>query len=363
MHLLVGHASARQRVAQAMDADRLPQVILLVGPAGVGKQRFALWIAQRVLCERPDRGGEPCGGCRPCHLVLGLAHPDLHWLVPIPLPKAAEPDKQVEEASETIGEVLAERRARPLYLPPDGMAAHGLASTRLLQRRAALTPVEGRRKLFIIGDAERLVPQESSQQAANSVLKLLEEPPADSLFILTAQDRHGLLPTILSRAVPLRLHRLADAEVRSFLQSHLQPAPAPAELEARVEAARGCIGRALAAGDDEAKARQAALGLLEAAATGAAARYERALRQGTWQARGEFSSMLGALGELLSEAARAVTSGSPPAQLPAAVRGRVTAEGLARALALVAGAREAAQGNTNPQLLLATLAGDLAEVL
>lgn len=345
-----------------MDADRLPQVILLVGPAGVGKQRFALWIAQRVLCDHPEPAGEPCGTCRPCRLVLGLSHPDLHWLVPIPLPKAAEPDKQVEEAAEAIGEVLAERRAKPLYLPPDGMAAHGLASTRLLQRRAALTPVEGRRKLFIIGDAERLVPQESSQQAANSVLKLLEEPPADAVFILTAQDRHGLLPTILSRSVPLRLHRLSDAEVRGFLEASLPPTP-PAEVERRVDAARGSIGRALAAGDEDAKARQAALGLLEAALQGPAARYERALRQGTWQARGEFSSMLGALGDLLSEAARAATAGAVPTQLPASARGRVTPEGLARALALVADAREAAQGNTNPQLLLATLAGDLAEVL
>src|SRR5512134_3166998 len=106
---LVGHADSRSRVSRAVREGRLPQVLLLTGPTGVGKQRLALWIAQLLYCERP--APEPCGDCRGCRLVLGLGHPDLHWIVPIPRPKAAEPDKQVEEAAEAIAEVLAERHA------------------------------------------------------------------------------------------------------------------------------------------------------------------------------------------------------------------------------------------------------------
>ena len=94
-------------------------------PTGIGKQRLALWLAQLVFCER--RGDEPCGSCRACHLVDGLSHADLHWFVPIPRPKAGDPDKQVDEAAEALAGVMEERRKQPLYTPPDGMASHSIA--------------------------------------------------------------------------------------------------------------------------------------------------------------------------------------------------------------------------------------------
>ena len=81
--------------------------MVLTGPVGVGKQRLALWIAQLLFCERP--ADEPCGSCIGCRQTLELRHPDLHWLIPIPRPKAADPEKQVEEAAEAIGELLEER--------------------------------------------------------------------------------------------------------------------------------------------------------------------------------------------------------------------------------------------------------------
>jgi DNA polymerase-3 subunit delta' len=97
------------------------------------------------------------------------------------------------------------------------MAAHGVSSARLLQRQASLTPVEGGWRVFIIGHAERLVAQESSPEAANSLLKLLEEPPRRSVFVLTVAEAGLVLPTIRSRATPVRLGRLTAAEVREFL--------------------------------------------------------------------------------------------------------------------------------------------------
>src|SRR6476660_299383 len=137
LHPLVGHHQLRSRLAHAVRNKRLPQVLLFAGPAGVGKQRLALWLAQLVLCESAK--DEPCGSCRACRLVLGLSHSDLHWFVPIARPKASEPDKQVDEAAQAIAGVLEDRRNQPLYAPSDGMASHGIASVRLLQRRASLT--------------------------------------------------------------------------------------------------------------------------------------------------------------------------------------------------------------------------------
>jgi DNA polymerase III subunit delta' len=358
---LVGHADSRSRVSRAIREGRLPQVLLLTGPAGIGKQRLALWIAQLLYCERP--GLEPCGHCRGCRLVLGLGHPDLHWIVPIPRPKAAEPDKQIEEAAEAIAEVLAERRASPLYLPPDGLSAHGMATARLIARRAALTPVEGKRKVFVIGEAERLVPQEANPEAANALLKLLEEPPGDSTFVLTTAEPSRVLPTIRSRAVPLRLGRLTDHEVSGFLAAHLEPAPPPAELGRIVTRAAGSIGAALTQGDEAQAAQVAANAYLESVLSGPAARFERALAQGPWQARGNFTGMLDALAETLDDAARGAVGVAGRRAVPAALRERTSPERLLTALGLVAEAREAAQGNVNPQLLLASLGEDLAEAL
>jgi DNA polymerase-3 subunit delta' len=355
---LVGHGDARSRTAQAVREGRLPQTLLIVGPAGVGKQRFGLWLAQLLLCQQPEASG-PCGSCLACRKVLNLSHADLHWFVPIARPKAGDPDKQVEEAGETLAELMEERRQNPLWTAPDGMASHGVASARLLLRKAAMTPVEGRWKVFLVGDAERLVPQESSQEAANALLKVMEEPTADTVFLLTASDPRRLLPTIRSRAVVLRLGRLAPEEVRAFLEAHLPGKGAAA----RADVAEGSIGLALAEAGATAKAREAAEGLIEAVLAGGAQPWERALRQGPWQARGDFTEMLDALAELLADAIRAESGGTPRRALPKALRSVADPDALLRVVEQVQSARESAQGNVNPQLLLAALSSAMEESL
>jgi DNA polymerase III subunit delta' len=361
LHPLIGHAEARQRLAKAVGAGRLPQVLLFTGPSGVGKQRLALWLAELLFCERSEAA--PCGACRSCRLVQGLVHPDLHWFVPIARPKASEPDKQVAEAAEAIAQVMEERRAAPLYGPPDGMLGHGIASVRLLMRRAALTPVEAKRKVFILGDAERLVAQESSPEAANALLKLLEEPPADTTLILTAADARHLLPTVRSRAVPLRLGRLSNAQVETALREYLKPALSADELRTRVTVAEGSIGQAVAAGKAAGAAYEAAGALIEAVLEGRGARMERALAQPPFAARGEFTALLDALAETLGEAARGALGQAPRRPVPPALRRRANPEALVRAQERVAAARDAAAGNVNPQLLLAVLTDELAETL
>src|SRR4029453_11349249 len=81
----------------------------------------------------------------------------------------------------------------------------------------ARAPAIAKRKVFIIGDAERMVPQEGSEQAANAFLKLLEEPPADTTIILTSSEPGALLPTIRSRVVSMRAAPLSQDSMRAFL--------------------------------------------------------------------------------------------------------------------------------------------------
>jgi DNA polymerase III subunit delta' len=339
---LYGHQRLRRRLAGAIASGRLPQAILLEGPRGVGKQRFALWLAQSVLCEGDHAAGEPCGACQPCRLVLNLSHPDLHWIVPIEVArKGADAEKQIGLAEEALAEEMAARREQPLYHSPSGLASHGIASARLLSRHLRLTPALARHKVFIVGDAERLAVQRGNPEAANALLKALEEPPADTVLVLTSSEPEALLPTVLSRVVRIRAARLPDSVVTQFAQQELGLASQD-ELEQRVTLAEGSIGKLLA--EDTGRTDGSAVeAVLAAARQSPADRYALALRQPPFQARGAFTALLDVLLERLRAEARA---------------GRET-RAVVAAMARVLDARELAQGNVNPQLLTAVLVDDL----
>lgn len=344
MHPLTGHETAREQLAQAIRKDRLPQLLLVTGPEGVGKQRLGLWLAQRLLCEDPA-GVEPCGKCAACIQVTGLAHPDVHWFVPVPRPKASEAGKQMEEVAELLAEKMAERREEPLYGPPEGLAGHFVSTARLLLQRAQMRPSSGKAQVFLVGHADRLIPQEASPEAANALLKLLEEPPPGTYLVLTTDRIEAVLPTIRSRAVRLRLSRLPDQVVRGFLEERLEKKGR--ELDALVHQAAGAIGQAVA--EPDRKAASTADAWLNAVKQGGEAVLEQALRQPPWSARGDFTALLDELTRQVMERARTAAAAGQPAD-------RHLAD-----LERIAEAREAAQQNVNPQLLLAVLGAGMSE--
>jgi DNA polymerase-3 subunit delta' len=344
---LYDHEELRARLAGTIAAKKLPPALLLVGPAGVGKQRLGHWIAAGLLCEAGP--GVPCGTCQPCRLVDSLQHPDVHWFFPIPRPKGDEA-KQVEEAEELLGEAVAARRQDPLYGRPDGLQAIFLPLVRLLHRQAMMRPVMGRVKVFIIGDADRLVPQASSPEAANAMLKVLEEPPPDTHFILTTAEPAALLPTIRSRLVPLRVRRLGAADVARFLREVPRPPVAADEAERRAEGALGSIGDALEERGEGAELAAAARKLLETSRGGAAARYRYALGVKAYGARSGFSETLDAAAELLRDELAQRLRGTGNEAHPG-----VPAERLLDAIRALDRAKGWARGNVNPQLIVTQL--------
>ena len=348
MRPIYGHDALLRRLGGALASSRFPQAVMLVGPTGVGKQRIALWVAQGLLCDSGP--GEPCGECPACIKVLGLGHPDLHWFIPVPRPKSGDADKQVDQVRELLAEVWAERREAPFYGPPDRMASHSLASVRLLQHSVALTPFQSSRKVVIVGDAERLVVQEASQEAANALLKVLEEPPADTVVLLTVADQQALLPTIRSRLVPIRVGRVGDEHVERFLENEVEEDLDADQMTRRVVSADGCIGRALLPDGDTEEAERAER-LLDAIAKGPRAWAEAALGQASWGARGDFSGTLDAMAVRLRE------------ELVNESTSRERKQTCLKALRRVQETRSEAQGNANPQLALAVLASDLGDLL
>lgn len=350
---LYGHEPLRQRLSESVRAATLPASLLFQGARGVGKQRLALWLAQRLLCtgENP-----PCGKCTSCRYVRELTHPDLHWVFPRPRLRDADPD--LDQVREDYGEATSERAAdKGLYPAPSGSEGIFVATVRSLVQRAAMAPAMGSRKVFIIGDAERMVPQEGADMAANAFLKLLEEPPSNTTIVLTTSEPGALLPTIRSRVVSVRVPLVPDAAVRAFVEDPVVRAAldkqATGSTAERVRAAAGAPGRLLS-GEGDARATVSARKIIDAAVgTNHSQRYATALSQGASGARGAFSDTLESLIALLGERMRDALHRNDDAAAASA----------SRAVDVVLRAQTYASGNVNPQLITAKLIRELSTTL
>ncbi len=375
LHPLVGHEGLREALVRAHEARSLPSALLLQGPRGVGKQRLALWLGQLVLCENPGGGeaaeaGGPCTVCRSCRMALRLEHPDLHWYFPVSRPRGTSADKLADALEEARHERLAEVRSDAIR-PSGGDDEPGgiyLAAAQTIRRKAQSRPSMADQQFFIIADAEQLVPQESSPEAANALLKLLEEPPADTRLVLTSSEPGALLDTIRSRAVPVHVPTLPADEVERFLIEHRATDESAARLAARL--GQGSIGRALGflpAADGSPgpleEVRREAYRVVEAAVVGAGGHaYTLAMQYRPTRARA-LLEMLAAVERWLRDFA-AVAAGVPERAVAGdaldAIRELVQREGirpeaLAAAVEAVDEAQLQARGNVNPQLIVAAL--------
>jgi DNA polymerase-3 subunit delta' len=364
---LHGHAALRARLLDTHARGALPASLLLHGPRGVGKQRLALWLAQALVCDgaadaRPR--GEACGRCQHCRYAEQYAHPDVAWY--FPRPRLKDADAGPEEVRADYADARAERLARHgLYPPNAGTEALYVATVRALVRQAAVSPAMARRKVFVVGDAERMVAQEGADQAANAFLKLLEEPPADTTLVLTSSEPGALLPTIRSRVVSVRVPPLAEADVRAFLADPqvraVLDAGGAGDDDARVGRAAGAPGALLGATEQAAADAEAARLLRTATEGDRADRLRAAFGQGVSKARGAYSDVLDALTVHLHALAR--DGASPRASDDPRPRDARRALGAARAMDAVERAKTRAAGNVNPQLVTAQLVRELAEAL
>ena len=208
---VIGQERARAQVEAWLSSGRLPHAILITGPEGVGKRRLAIELARAILCGRscPEGG---CGDCPTCLQIDRLSHPNLQVLLPMP------PHPRGRKA--TPAERFAALREAALDYLEGGRALRTGGTIRkedhleLVQHEMAFAPAAGSsRRVAVIFEADRMHPG-----GANSLLKILEEPPGHALFLLVSETAERLLPTVVSRCQRLPLRPRTAAEVRTELQ-------------------------------------------------------------------------------------------------------------------------------------------------
>lgn len=173
------------------DTARLPHALLLAGPAGGGKGDFAVSLARRLLCETAQGPERACGECPSCHLFEGGNHPDLRALRP-----------QSEEDEPEDGERSKSRSTQIRIEQIRGLAEF-----------LAVGAVRGGRRVVLIDPADAM-----NVNGANSLLKLLEEPPPSTQFVLISDAPRRLLPTIISRTRAVSFPRPDRASALQWLE-------------------------------------------------------------------------------------------------------------------------------------------------
>ena len=172
---IVGHEWAVALLRRRLAAGRVSHAYLFTGPPQIGKTLLARTLAQALNCPEPD---PPCGRCPACRRIAAESHPDVRIV-----------------RGEGAGDSLK------------------IDQVRVLQREAALFPYEGRKRVFVLRRMDL-----ASTEAANALLKTLEEPPAHVVLILTAVDVDALPPTVLSRCQRLDLRPLGRSRIDAALR-------------------------------------------------------------------------------------------------------------------------------------------------
>jgi DNA polymerase III subunit delta' len=198
---VIGHQDEIKFLQNVLQSQRIAHAFLFYGPEGIGKEYIAMQFATSLLCEKPVKG-EACGKCSSCVRVQHQTHPNL---------------------------IRIEQKESDTFLKID--------TIREFRKEIGLKAFEGSRRVYLIPDSDRMMPQ-----AANALLKTLEEPSDNVILILIATDLNAILPTIISRCQLVRFYRLSRDLIKSQLINQYQVAELEAELYALL--AEGSLGRA-----------------------------------------------------------------------------------------------------------------------
>ncbi|HEX8747826.1 MAG TPA: DNA polymerase III subunit delta' [Pyrinomonadaceae bacterium] len=214
---LAGNERVKTVLRSMLERGRVPGALLFVGEDGVGKRLFALELAKAMNCREP-KGAEGCDHCAPCARIEHFQFP-------------------AADDNEANRKIIWSGHPDVGLVRPAGKALL-VAQMRDIEREANFRPYEGRKRFFLIEDADRL-----NESSSNALLKTLEEPPETSHLVLLTSRPSALLPTIRSRCQVIRFAPLRAEEMEKHLATERRIPKREANLLAHI--ARGSIGRAL----------------------------------------------------------------------------------------------------------------------
>ena len=216
---VIGQEEIKQRLRRMVSEDRVPHAMMFCGPQGSGKMALAVAFASYLLCrDRTD--GDSCGACRQCAMTGKLAHPDLHFSYPVIRPSGTGSEHKM--SSDDFADEWRRMLSQGVYFTMDQWLAEmnaanqqalmGVGESDLLIRKLCLKSSQGGYKVVIIWLPERM-----NAECANKMLKLLEEPPAETVFVMVCEEPEKLIETIRSRAQRIDVRRIDDASIERAL--------------------------------------------------------------------------------------------------------------------------------------------------
>lgn len=216
---IIGQEAVKQKLINSVRENRVPHAQLFLGSVGSGTLPLALAYAQYILC--PNRTAtDSCGVCPSCQKISKLVHPDVHFVFPSAANKKVKKDPEsdlfIEEWRNFVLANNAYFDAQSWYQSLDIENKQGYISVRdaaTLQRKLNLKAYEGDYKVGIIWMAEKM-----RVDTANKLLKLLEEPPEKTVFLLIAEDQDELLATIRSRTALMKIPRIENDALQQALE-------------------------------------------------------------------------------------------------------------------------------------------------
>ncbi|HEX5234856.1 MAG TPA: DNA polymerase III subunit [Silvibacterium sp.] len=232
----LGNETAVRHLREAIAADRFPHALILAGPRGAGKYTLAVKLAQTLNCldlQQSDGLPEPCGVCSNCVRIGQSADLDAR------VAEAIAAREELRDADKKDTRILIQTHPDLLVIPPDPpQLLIKLGQVRSLIREIYRMPAQARRAVYIFTSSGFM------KEAANSLLKALEEPPAHASIILLAENPGDLLPTIRSRAAIVRLGALPLEQIEAVLAKR-RPELRPQQRALVARLAQGAIGQAL----------------------------------------------------------------------------------------------------------------------
>lgn len=216
---VIGQKEVKQQLHLMIKENRLPHALLFAGPEGSGKLAMALALAQRLLCTDPTSEDEACGHCKGCRMVQAYEHPDLHMVFPV-FKQAGE---STPSTSLTYMQQWREQLKQSVYFTrQEWLRRIGVENQQSLINVAEANRIIGELSKVSSQNGYRVVimweADQMNQSTANKLLKVLEEPPQFTVFILLTSHPERLLPTILSRTQRVDFPPIAVEDMTAALQ-------------------------------------------------------------------------------------------------------------------------------------------------